>query len=398
MTILVILCRDSSTGWFDCTLGHPGEGPGQALNKRIKASRGTKQQSRVRDTGKGAQAWQNLAAASEQMDLAGRMLLAHTVSDKTGLKMYLPAVAKFIDFAQEHTLPCQTWEDIDEAMLKYLGNKCYMEHQHAQQGALAVNGLCYLLPGATRELPNSWRALKGWQGVTITEEGQPVALERLACMGEALRRHGGDKETQAADMIDLAADAYLREQDLIQLRVEDVIIDEETSVSTLLLGRSKRGETCKGGRDQGVVMDNPWSTLILSGRCRDKKPDQQVFTINSTTYRKLWQWSAEEVTGDPTAAGTPHSARHTGASRDLTEGYRNLEEVMKRGRWKALNSVHRYAKPHALYAAQAKLSQQERDNGRRILAKRPLRTGSSPGGLGNLVNDTSATENEVSIF
>ena len=182
--------------------------------------------------------------------------------------------------------------------------------------------------------------------------------------------------------MDLAADAYLREQDLIQLRVEDVIINEETEVSTILLGRSSRGETCKGGRDQGAVMDNPWSTQILKRRCKGKTGKVKVFTITAHRYRKLWQWAAKQVTGDPHAAGTPHSARHTGASRDLTEGYRNLEEVMKRGRWKALNSVHRYAKPHAWYAAQAQLSPDERTRGREILAARPLREASPAGGPG----------------
>ena len=50
-----------------------------------------------------------------------------------------------------------------------------------------------------------------------------------------------------------------------------------------------------------------------------------------------------------------------------------LEEVMKRGRWRALNSVHRYAKPHAWYAAKAKLGHDEKQKGSDILEARTKR-------------------------
>ena len=80
--------------------------------------------------------------------------------------------------------------------------------------------------------------------------------------------------------------------------------------------------------------------------------------------------AAKAVLGDPNAAGSPHAARHTGASRDITEGYRTLEQVMKRGRWKALNSVHRYAKSHAWYAALAAQPSGVREHGDALLRAR----------------------------
>ena len=237
-----------------------------------------------------------------------------------------------------------------------------------------MNGFCYLYPEATREMPQSWRGLKGWSGVSITFEGQPVGLETLVCMECALRANDSKDAQEAADCIPLAVDGYLREQDLFQLRVEDVIFTSlspgGTEAATLLLGRGKRGERCKSGRDQGVVLDEPYSRDILRRRVNALSPSCKVFNITADKYRKWWVWASKSVTGDPLAAHSPHAARHTGASRDLTEGYRSLEQVMKRGRWKALNSVHRYAKPHAWYEAKSKQSELVKQQGAAILGSR----------------------------
>ena len=276
----------------------------------------------------------------------------HTVADDTGLKQYLPAVRGFLDFVEEHNLP---HDDVDCAMLQYLGKCCYYDEKGVQHGNLVVNGFCYLFPEQARELPHSWRALRGWLHFAVLREGQPIGVCTLACMSDELDKAAGTFETpecQAAECIRVAVDGYLREQDLFQLQVDDVVFHDEQRKAVLLLGVSKRGESCKSGRDQGVVLDETANYDILKRRIGGRKKGR-VWSLTADRYRKLWQWAAESVTGSKFGAGTPHAARHTGASRDLTEGHRNLEEVMKRGRWKAINSVHRYAKPHAWYAALA---------------------------------------------
>ena len=263
---------------------------------------------------------------------------------------------------------------------------CYVDNKNVQQGVLAVNGIVYLYPSASREMPQSWRALKGWSIASITSEGQPVAMETLACMEDYLRRLGTDEGTQAADCIPLAVDGYLREQDLFQLRVEDVLFQENaegTRVATLLLGRGERGERCKSGRNQGVVLDEPYSAEIFGKRVREaisaasknrgRQAKARIFTITADTYRRLWKIAAQAVTGNREGAGVPHSARHTGATHDMTLGYRTVEQVMKRGRWKALSSVNRYAKPHAWYQAMSKQSNEVMERGALLLAARAPR-------------------------
>jgi len=372
---------------FDPTLGFEGQGPQSARIGRKKAGRPMKQSSQ-RDVGRGPEAWSH--GAQDGLAQGGQRLLAHTISDSSAVRQYLPAARGFIEFGRKHELACGTWVQLDEAMLQYLGQMCYVDKKNVQQGVLAVNGVVYLYPNASREMPQSWRALKGWSIASITAEGQPVAMETLACMEDYLRNLGTDEGTQAADCMPLAVDGYLREQDLFQLRVEDVLLQdnaEGTRVATLLLGRGERGERCKSGRDQGVVMDEPYSAEILEKRvreaeakcfgpkvgARDRRAKARIFTIKADAYRRLWKIAALAVTGNKEGAGVPHSARHTGATRDMTLGYRTVEQVMKRGRWKALSSVNRYAKPHAWYQAMSKQSDEVLERGALLLAARAPR-------------------------
>ena len=216
--------------------------------------------------------------------------------------------------------------------------------------------------------------------MAVTSEGQPVAPQRLAVMEEELWSHGSATASEAGDAIVLAVDGYLREQDLFQLQVRDVILDK--GVATLLLGVGSRGESSKTGRDQGVVLDEPLSFSILQRRCQDKKPSAKVFPrLTPLSYNKWWKWAAQQACGDKHGAGNPHSARHSGPSRDLTTGYRSLEMIMKRGRWKALTSIHRYAKPHAWYACISQLGPRERARGDEILDRRPARSATAANGV-----------------
>ena len=115
----------------------------------------------------------------------------------------------------------------------------------------------YLMPELARNLPRSWRAAKAWAELSIVTEGQPVALRALACMEDWLRSQRNPTAQVAADMVPVAIDGYLREQDLSELRARDVVCDERDV--TLLFGRSSRGERSKTGRDQGVSLDGPYT-------------------------------------------------------------------------------------------------------------------------------------------
>ena len=296
---------------------------------------------RVRDEKRGALAWSH---SDQRSDAALKWtLLAHSVSDDTGLQSYLKEVSQFLDLAQSRQWPLATYAEIDDALCKYQAVQCYREDRHANAGEQLMNGYAYLYPD--RKMPEAWRACKAWSRVTIGEEGQPVPDETLAYMEDWLRSRRETAAQIAGMVIPVQTDAYARESEILNLRREDVIDNNEEVA--LFFGRAHRGESAKTGRNQGVRLDFPHSTDLVRQRVKlAPGATSKLFPISSATYQKWWRLAAQE-------AGTtapPHSCRHTGPSRDLATGYRDMLQVQRRGRWAAEKSVRRYAKTHAWIA------------------------------------------------
>ena len=202
-----------------------------------------------------------------------------------------------------------------------------------------------------------------------------MALEALACMEQWLQAQSANEARVAADMIFSAVDGYMREQDMVNLRADDVLLVDGGSEVILFFGRSVKGDRSKTGRDQGVTLDEPYVRQILCKRvaAAQQRKDKRVFPIAASGYRHWWRKATEAVLGTG-QGGPPHSARHTGASRDLAEGYRTFEQVQRRGRWKVPGSVQRYAKTHVWRAVSHQLPDDIRARGADILSLRPHRS------------------------
>ena len=327
---------------------------------------------RLRDEKRGPAAWTNAQNDSSLESLTNRML-AHTVSDETGDARYIPAVAKWLNFINEHKLLCETWDERDRAVAAFEAYMCYIKDMGPSLGDTVMNGITYLWPESGGRMPRGWKCLKSWHRITVEGMGGPIGLESLACLEDQLRTW---KEFVAADIIPVAADCYLREQDCEQLLYEDVIIDEVAQETVLLLGRSSRGESVKTGRNQGVRVDSDYAKEILARRleeakrrCKDPKKlsRERVFPISKAKYRLLWNKASTALGINP---GPPHGARHTGASRDVAEGYRTMLQVQRRGRWTADRSVLRYARTHDWIVATSQQPTAIKEKGQKLLAGR----------------------------
>jgi hypothetical protein len=335
----------------------------------------THEEGRTRDLKKGPGAWVNFRNEGEQV-CADRLVI-HSVADETGRRAYLPAVDKLFDYIQEHKLPCASWDDLDVAIVTYFTTACYGEDRHPQMGANALNGFCYLYPAASRHLPAAWRSLQSWTKLHVQLEGAPVAEETIAVMQRWLQEHKDPRANEAADMMGLAVDGYLREQDMEQMTGLDVIettLKDGSKAVVLHFGRGSRGERSKTGRDQGVVVDWPHNAAVMMAR-KEKltKPEEKIFKISKGAYRVWWNKAADAVGGGAKHVGPPHSARHTGAARDMAEGYRSFDQVQRRGRWRPQDSVLRYGRTHAWHEARARQSKAVQSEGGDILAKREPR-------------------------
>ena len=118
-----------------------------------------------------------------------------------------------------------------------------------------------------------------------------------------------------------------------------------------------------------MVFDSAYVYDILRRRCEGQPPQSKVFPISAETYRRWWQ-AAARTTGVADQIGPPYSARHAGASRDLTEGRRTFDELKRRGRWRTDKAVQRYARPHVWTAVQSAVPEIIKKKAEELLAQR----------------------------
>lgn len=141
----------------------------------------------------------------------------------------------------------------------------------------------------------------------------------------------------------LSWDGYLRQQDCRVLRADDVA-DDDTNIALNFAPRA-RGERVKTGSDQGAVIDDPLLTILLRAFQLGVGAGQPFFTIGSTHVEKAWAQAlqAQGVDWKPL-----HCLRHNRPPEEASTNSRPLEGIRRRGRWKQMKSVQRYAKRHAL--------------------------------------------------
>lgn len=86
-----------------------------------------------------------------------------------------------------------------------------------------------------------------------------------------------------------------------------------------------------------------------------------AFRTSVPKHRRRFKWRlarAKLATEDG-----PHRLRRSGATNDLRRKKRTLDQLQKRGRWTALESVNVYAKEHLWTAAQEKLDATVKERG-----------------------------------
>jgi len=259
--------------------------------------------------------------------------------------------------------------DLDAVLSDYIDMLYYSEESEPQsfsKASFALNGLAYVDPKLRGKLQDAWRSLVSWQKLTPPGEGKPIPVEALAYIANHLRRKG---EEEAALMVEVATDGWLRSQDLSLLRYEDVAVSTCPTTGerliSLSLGSVERGERTKTGPRQGVLMDFPGlGDRLMKHRSSMKKQDK-LFKTSSAKLGKLWRKAMEELGLD---LGPFHSIRHSGPSRDHLLGYRDLTAIMKRGRWRVAASVNRYSKSHTYVTQLSRVDESIIQEGLRLMS------------------------------
>ena len=277
--------------------------------------------------------------------LAGQpnRLLVHAVLDETNLHAYLPRVEAFLSWAESRRIPLGRPDPIlmDIALADRMAEQLYIDGEGIAAGANLLSGVVHIWPQLTGHLPCAARALAAWRKVEPAGVGEALCAEVMMVMIARLGAYGGEGREAADIMLTMFA-TYCRQQDIFQLRKEDVAVVRDPFKVALHFGVSTRGESTKTGIDQGVLVDHLEIATMLAKRSRSGSSSDPLFNISRARFHALYAQVAATLN---VQVPPPHALRHTGPSRDAYLGFRTLSEIQVRGRWDARSSVLRYSKP-----------------------------------------------------
>ena len=164
-------------------------------------------------------------------------------------------------------------------------------------------------------------------------------------------------------------DVYWRQGEWQNLRVGDVADDGEKIA--FVMGVAERGERTKTGRNQGVILDSPTLATEWRARLAGRPRSEKVFNFTQQTFFAAWEDAKKKM--HMTFLGPPHDLRHSGAARDVEKQTRTLEEVRRRGRWRAMDSVQRYTKTYLLVRQRARIPDEVMARGTELTKTRGCR-------------------------
>ncbi|CAK0853345.1 unnamed protein product [Prorocentrum cordatum] len=149
-------------------------------------------------------------------------------------------------------------------------------------------------------------------------------------------------------------ETYCRVGELLALRMFQIVPPDRHSggaagCPTIVLNASELQVPSKTGEmDSSIAFDLPehrWvgMLLVLLKEAFASQPMEHVVNVSCAVFLSLLDRSAHDL-GVQVLQPTPHCFRHGGASHDRAAGRRPLQEVQRRGMWKAHSSVARYDK------------------------------------------------------
>ena len=209
------------------------------------------------------------------------------------------------------------------------------------------------------KLSRSRRALRGWRKVMPATSRLP--LPRLLAMGMAMKLYAMGLPSMAL-MALVAFHMYLRPGEAIDLCKRHVIApiimagNQFAWINVVIRDIEGLRPDKVGVFDNSLPFDKPnmqWVGEFLLARA-SKLPtkDSRIFDFSMEDFRKKFQQVGAEL---GVLNLHPYQLRHGGATEDLTSGARDFNMVKMRGRWRADQSVRRYAKVGRVQQHLAKL-------------------------------------------
>lgn len=291
----------------------------------------------------------------------GRSILGRVAVGRAVQEDYEKRLLAFRVFTKENTLCLESDEDVEEALVLYM-TEAFMEGRPSDHGRKMFAAFQWQNPQygrfGGRALPRVRMALQGWAKGSPPRHRLPMAWNEACAIAAELLR---ERQWEHAVCMLLMFDLYLRPGEAFSLTVGSAappVAEGERSTQNWAFSVRPYAEGIPakaGAFDDGVVLDHPKRLFLgpLVGALRAKRPAHaKLFaTVDARCFGKSFRVAIARLRLDLVL----YQARHGGASADRAEGFRPLEEVRKRGRWRSEAGTRRYERHGKLQAKLAAL-------------------------------------------
>ena len=276
----------------------------------------------------------------------------------------------FRDFLVWSNARALTSEDlVDEAIAEWL-DELFLDGEDLSAGSWAYAAVTFftgLNKASGALMPRCRRALRGFRKLAPPRSRLPMPYMVMAMIVmELLAR----QRVQSALVVLLIFELYLRPGEAFHIRAVDLVppVSDVSGAShwcVTLHAAETEQESKTGEFDESLSLDlgrqsylGPALNRMVSQRlgANWRAAQQRCVGTNQHLAAPLFTGSLSDVAKDfknvvealgvHTALGAAHMymLRHGGASHDYASGYRRLEDVRRRGRWRSWSSVRRYEK------------------------------------------------------
>ena len=285
----------------------------------------------------------------------GTSLLESEAVEPSTQRDYVRRLKVFDDFCTSTglvVLPSSSDDTIELAALDYLDHIFLLELPIDAgtkfMAALAARWARLHRPARSGRLPRLRRALQGFGRLNPASTRLPIPMVLVHALAAVLTPH----YYEAALLLLLAADAYLRPGEVVDLSTDSVIpaqnwLGQGYAMVTLLLHPAASGQMSKMHCfDDSVVLDSksaPWLAPLVVKLAQQRGPGVPLFQFTAADMNKLIV-AALMTLGLQDWDVTLYAMRHAGPSHDHLMKLRPLEEIQRRGRWASMKSCRRYEK------------------------------------------------------
>ena len=206
------------------------------------------------------------------------------------------------------------------------------------------------------------RALRGWSKRCPSVPWPPVTWPVCVAIAIKLVTTGS---LRAGVACVLAFDCLLRVNELLALRVCDVVQAGDRRVGDRYDGMWLRLAKTKTGSNKSVQVRNPAVRALVMQLLRYARSSHKLFPYSASTFRSHFKRATADIGVSKDVV--VHSLRHGGATHPFTEEKMAIAEIAEHGRWASVESARHYLQAcRALLMARA--AERVVDVGRRLAA------------------------------